>query len=118
MSRLIWIYAVCKRLLLSPVTVEELKRLIHKVRFFFVASYSFLTQRYSSQKGSTLKRKEFAPKGSKFFPFRVDPFSKGRPQFFIELSPMKVNSFPFASEFSLNNNLLYKALYTTITNIQ
>ena len=22
-------------------------------------------------------RKEFAPKGSKFFPFRVDPFSEG-----------------------------------------
>ena len=24
------------------------------------------------------KRKEFAPRGSKFFPFRVDPFSEGK----------------------------------------
>ena len=29
-------------------------------------------------KGVYSKRKEFAPKGSKFFPFRVEPFSKGR----------------------------------------
>ena len=28
-------------------------------------------------KGVYAKRKEFAPKGSKFFPFRVYPFSKG-----------------------------------------
>ena len=27
-------------------------------------------------KGVYSKRKEFAPKGSKFFPFRVDPFQK------------------------------------------
>ena len=27
-------------------------------------------------KGVYSKRKEFAPKGSKFFPFRVDPFSE------------------------------------------
>ena len=29
------------------------------------------------EKGSILKRKEFAPTGSKFFPFKVDPFQKG-----------------------------------------
>ena len=28
-------------------------------------------------KGVYSKRKEFAPKGSKFFPFRVEPFSEG-----------------------------------------
>ena len=28
-------------------------------------------------KGVYSKRKEFAPLGSKFFPFRVDPFSEG-----------------------------------------
>ena len=28
-------------------------------------------------KGVFSKRKEFAPRGSKFFPFRVDPFSEG-----------------------------------------
>ena len=38
----------------------------------------------ASKEGSTLKGKnllpwkEFAPKGSKFFPFIVDPFSEGR----------------------------------------
>ena len=31
-----------------------------------------------SEIGSTLKSKEFAPIGSKFFPFRVNPFSEGR----------------------------------------
>ena len=30
-----------------------------------------------SEKWSTLKRKEFAPIGSKFIPFRVDTFSEG-----------------------------------------
>ena len=29
-----------------------------------------------SEKGSTLKEKNFAPFGSKFFPFRVEPFSE------------------------------------------
>ena len=28
-------------------------------------------------RGTYSKRKEFAPTGSKFFPFRVDPFSEG-----------------------------------------
>ena len=31
-----------------------------------------------SEKGSTLKGKNLLPFGSKFFPFRVDPFSEGR----------------------------------------
>ena len=29
-------------------------------------------------KGVYSKRKEFAPSGSKFFPFRIDPFQKGK----------------------------------------
>ena len=32
---------------------------------------------FPSEKWFTLKSKEFAPIGSKFFPFRVDPFSEG-----------------------------------------
>ena len=32
---------------------------------------------FLSEKGSALKGKKFAPVGSKFFPFRDDPFSKG-----------------------------------------
>ena len=33
--------------------------------------------RLPSEKGVCSKRKEFAPMGSKFFPFRVDAFSEG-----------------------------------------
>ena len=42
-----------------------------------------LWEKESTLKGKNLlpmiysKRKEFAPYGSKFFPFRVDPFSEG-----------------------------------------
>ena len=50
-----------------------------------------------SEKGSTLKGKNllplFAPKGSKFFPFRVDPFSEGmQKQFDKVIYPDKVSS--------------------------
>ena len=39
------------------------------------------------------KWKEFAPTGSKFFPFKVDPFSEGN--FFLkDLSPLKVYQVP------------------------
>ena len=41
-------------------------------------------------KGVYSKRKEFAPKGSKFFPFRVEPFSEGRKTMWIELPPLKM----------------------------
>ena len=37
------------------------------------------------------KRKEFAPTGSKFFPFRVDPFSEGRQKPFEQLPPLEVS---------------------------
>ena len=47
MSRLIWIYAVCKSLLLSPVAVKELKSIITPTAdviliFITVADNSFL----------------------------------------------------------------------------
>ena len=41
-------------------------------------------------KGIFTKRKEFAPRGSKFFPFRADPFSEGSKTVLTELSPLKV----------------------------
>ena len=47
-----------------------------------------------SEKGSTLKREEFAPNGSKFFPFKVDPLSE----------VLKANAFP-------NKDLLLGALF-------
>ena len=40
-------------------------------------------------KGFYSKRKEFAPTGSKFFPFTVDPFSEGRQNNMTELPPLK-----------------------------
>ena len=48
--------------------MNYLKRVdIRSVELFLIP---FLKDTYS-------KRKEFAPLGSKFFPFRVDPFSEG-----------------------------------------
>ena len=41
-------------------------------------------------KGVNSKRKEFAPTGSKFFPFRVDRLSEGRQQFW-QLPPLNVS---------------------------
>ena len=35
---------------------------------------------FSSEKGSTLNGKNLLPHGSKFFPFRVDPFQNGARQ--------------------------------------
>ena len=46
------------------------------------------------RKGVCSKRKEFAPHGSKFFPFRVDPFSEGDKTVLIMLPPLKVYPFP------------------------
>ena len=50
-----------------------------------IVSFEQLTQKFSitstvakhSEKGIHSKRKEFAPKGSKFLPSRVDPIQKG-----------------------------------------
>ena len=49
-----------------------------------------------SEKGSTIKGKELAPKGSKFFSLRVDPFSEIGSQFWVTSAgnisiPLKVN---------------------------
>ena len=39
MSRLIWINAVCKRILLSPVAVKELKKCISELNYFLSFMY-------------------------------------------------------------------------------
>ena len=45
------------------------------------------------QKGVYSKRKEFAPNGSKFFPFRVDYFSVDSKTILTEVPPIKfINS--------------------------
>ena len=41
--------------------------------FALLYTYPFLT----SEEGICSNRKEFAPKESKFFPFRIDPIQKG-----------------------------------------
>ena len=38
----------------------------------------FSTHQPTSEKGVYSIRNEFAPRGSKFFPYRVDPFSGGK----------------------------------------
>ena len=44
---------------------------------FWKGSYSKTLFSSPYWKGVYSKRKEFAPRGSKFYPFRVDPFSEG-----------------------------------------
>ena len=78
MSRLIWIYAVCKSLLLSPVAVKKLKDLhtqyilplltretiVVKSCLLSCKSWPFWTRIYDK-----------SPNGSKLFPLMVDPIS-------------------------------------------
>ena len=45
-------------------------------------------------KGFHSKRKEFAPLESKFFPFRVEPFSEGRQNALTELPSLKMYQIP------------------------
>ena len=73
MSRLIWIYAVCKSLLLSPVVVKELRG----NKYTFKGGSSVKNVLSPSEKEVYSEMKEFAPIGSKFLPFRVAPFSEG-----------------------------------------
>ena len=47
-----------------------------------------------SKKGVLSKRKEFAPMGSKFFPFRVDPFLEGRQNTFCRVATLEMHQFP------------------------
>ena len=46
-------------------------------------------------KGIYTTKKEFAPFGSKFFPYRVDPFLEGNKTILTELFPLKVYQLPF-----------------------
>ena len=68
MSRFIWIYAVCKSLLLSPVAVKELKL---KAINTLTGETTLLQLLYlPSEKGIHPKRKELALFVSEIFPFR------------------------------------------------
>ena len=51
-------------------------------------------------KGIYSKRKEFASTGSKFFPFRVDPFSGRRQTILTELPPLIVCVMPLSREWT------------------
>ena len=48
-------------------------------------------------KGDYSKRKEFAPRRSKFFPFRIDPFSEGRQNNFDRVTSPENDSVPLNS---------------------
>ena len=57
-----------------------------------------------SEKGSALKRKEFDPTGSKFFPLRIDPFTEGSQNKFERVATPEsvsvcLNSFPASGDF-------------------
>ena len=52
-----------------------------------------ITIAHPEQSSGELKRKEFAPPGNKFFPFRVDLLSDEAQNNFISCLPLKV--FPF-----------------------
>ena len=60
----------------------------------FVTSGCFSCSQVPSKKSSTLKGKNLLPRGSKFSPFRVDPFSEGRNIFLILF---KVHQWPLNS---------------------
>ena len=63
--------------------------------------YAFLHNK-SLVNGPTLKGKNLLPRGSKFFPFRVDPFWEGRENYLTELPHLRVYLF------SLNRLIIYR----------
>ena len=75
----------------------KLRRLITIGRFSaiftrgitIVTSCLLLCTYYSFWKGGFLEKKEFIPKGSKFFRLKVEPFSKGRKTMLTELPFLK-----------------------------
>ena len=75
--------------------MEKFSTIFYKVDNFYYFLFDFLhSYQAPSEKGIYSERKEFAPKGSKFFPFRVDTFAEGRQkQLLTELLALKV--YPF-----------------------
>ena len=63
--------------------------------------FAFLRQIKPLLKRVFSKRKEFASMGSKFFPFRVDPFSEAAQSILTELPPMKMYA-PYLESALLN----------------
>ena len=67
-------------------------------------------------KGVHSKRKEFAPRGSKFFPFRVDPFSEGSKTILtVESLTLESVSIPL-NVCSLRGLDILGSLYTSVYN--
>ena len=61
---------------------------------FCTRETTYIPQTNSLQKKVYSRRKEFAPCGSKFFAFRVDPYQKGGILISRELHPLKMFQFP------------------------
>ena len=68
-------YRINKRRNLS--WIQETIRFLKGKRHTFKGDNSIKIILLPSEKGFTLKGKNLLPKGSKFFPFRVNPFSEG-----------------------------------------
>ena len=64
-------------------------------------SNSFWIRSLIKNKRSCSPLKEFAHKGSKFFPFKVDSFSEGGKTIWTELSPLKCIHSPFLHKYVL-----------------
>ena len=64
-------------------------------------------------KGVFFLRKGFAPTGSKFFPYKVDPFSEGMQKQWWQLPPMKVYQFPMIHSVNLADDkwVLFKFFF-------
>ena len=93
MSRLIWIYAVCKSLLLSLVAVKEIKGMDAPVnptsvvtREPFSLNSCLLSCTASTEREVVyFRRRDFAPKYISF-PLRIDPVLQKRYKHFLHCS--------------------------------
>ena len=68
--------------------------------FFILREAAFVTLCFTFRhtkpilKCDLFQKEKFAPKGSKFFPFRADPFSNRQNNFDTVVVPLKMYSFP------------------------
>ena len=83
------------------VSVKEARYTLKIVRYFYKGDSIYRTSLknlflsiflYKSRlKGVYFKRKEFAPRGSKFFPFKVYPFSEESQNSFERVFSLELN---------------------------
>ena len=86
--------------------VDFLSFLTREITWDFLLAF---LHTYPFWKGVYSKRKEFAPHGSKFFPFRVDPFSEGRQKKFGRVASLEcINSLSYTFGEEVLNQSIYE----------